>query len=162
MFFEIPNICNILVNQYGVVLNGKTGNILKPYSDKQGYMYVKVHYKGGYKHVAIHRAVAMVFCAGYFDGAVVDHIDGNKQNNYYKNLRWCTQKENLEYGYERRNDDAVRNCESCYLYYEENKIGKFRSVREAVRFAEKEYESSYSMLCKHHNHKRVKIRKCND
>ena len=34
----------------------------------------------------------------YRDGYVVNHIDSNKLNNYYKNLEWITQRENSEHG----------------------------------------------------------------
>lgn len=44
--------------------------------------------------------VSRLVCASYhgpapFEGAVVDHIDGNKHNNRPDNLEWVTQSENL-------------------------------------------------------------------
>lgn len=43
----------------------------------------------------VHRIVAKYFVDGWFDGAVVNHIDGNKHNNNYENLEWITQKDNI-------------------------------------------------------------------
>lgn len=86
MFVNIPNFENHLINEYGVVLNTKTGNIIQPYRSKQGYLYVKPCENNKTKHLAIHRAVAMCFCAGYEEGLTVEHKDGNKENNYYKNV----------------------------------------------------------------------------
>lgn len=49
----------------------------------------------------VHRIVARMFLPeGYKKGLVVNHIDGNKKNNYYKNLEWCTRSENLKHAYD--------------------------------------------------------------
>lgn len=162
MFVKVPGTHHIKINEYGVVKNTKTGNILSPYIGTNGYMYIKLCEFGEYKRFSIHRAVAMCFCDGHRDGFVVDHIDGDRQNNYYKNLRWCSQKDNLSFGYERRNDDPVRNCSSCYLYVGDKFIKEFRSIRDAARYASNKYNCSYSMLTKHLKYNRFEIVKCND
>lgn len=51
------------------------------------------------KSVYIHQLVAKLFVDGYKDGYVVDHIDGDKTNNVYTNLRWVTHSENIKKGY---------------------------------------------------------------
>lgn len=57
-----------------------------------GYIFVTI---GGEQRPA-HRYVAKAFHEDtYFDGAVVNHIDGNKQNNMADNLEWVTQSENV-------------------------------------------------------------------
>ena len=43
----------------------------------------------------VHRLVALHFVEGYYEGAEVNHIDGNKQNNIYINLEWCNRSENI-------------------------------------------------------------------
>lgn len=42
----------------------------------------------------VHRAIALVHVPGYFEGALVDHIDRNPTNNSIENLRWVTPREN--------------------------------------------------------------------
>lgn len=162
MFVRIPGFENHSVNEYGVVLNTKTGNIIKPYKSKQGYLYVKPCENNHTKHLAIHRAVALCFCDGYAENLVVDHKDGNKENNYYKNLKWCTQKKNLHDGYKRRKDTPFRNYNSCELYYRGKLIDVFPSIRDAAKYACEKYGCKLSMLTKHMHHKNVVLRKCND
>lgn len=48
----------------------------------------------GYLNISVHQMVAELYCDGYFEGAQVDHIDCNKQNNHYTNLQWCTKEYN--------------------------------------------------------------------
>lgn len=58
---------------------------------------------------SIHRLVAEYFVPGYFDGAVVNHIDGNNRNNSYDNLEWVTQNENIHKSYITSQKDQTRN-----------------------------------------------------
>lgn len=159
MFKVIPNFTNICINECGDVYNQKTGKRLTPYKSKQGYLYIKCSDEGVLKRVAIHRAVAMSFCKGYDEELVVDHIDGNKENNYYKNLRWVTQKDNINKGYERRKDTPFRNYNVVGLYYKGEFVNSFWSVTDGSRYASKKYGCSYSMLVKHYKNKDVELRK---
>ena len=45
-------------------------------------------------HFYVHKAVAELFISNPNNYSQVDHIDTNKHNNHYTNLRWCTQKMN--------------------------------------------------------------------
>lgn len=163
MFRIIPGFLHHAVNEMGEVKNLKTGNVLKPYKARNGYLYVKPIECGIKKgHLAVHRAVGMCFCDNYSESLVVDHIDGDRANNFYENLRWCTQKENLRHGYERRQDTPVRNFKTCDLYYKGEFVDSFWSFTEACRYAEKNYGCKYSMLSKHHKHKDVVLKRCND
>lgn len=56
--------------------------------------------RGTHKLIKIHVAVAETFVDGKCDGLVINHIDGNKLNNNYKNLEWVTQSENIKHAYE--------------------------------------------------------------
>ena len=79
----------------------KNGNIMqndkeiKPYLNG-GYMTVKLKVNG-LKIMRVHRLVAMAFIPNPENKPCVDHIDGNKLNNYVDNLRWCTIGENQNY-----------------------------------------------------------------
>ncbi|MDH0749524.1 NUMOD4 motif-containing HNH endonuclease [Pseudomonas sp. GD03842] len=47
----------------------------------------------------VHRLVAEAFHGAPSDGAVVNHIDGNKVNNLYTNLEWTTVQGNTVHSY---------------------------------------------------------------
>ena len=71
------------------------GVILKPNTDRDGYLFVHIVGMGTQK---VHRLVAMAFCHGYKSGLTVNHKDENKANNCAENLEWCTFEENNNYG----------------------------------------------------------------
>lgn len=70
------------------------GKVLSQCKTTNGYMEVAISYGGKRRKFAVHRLVAHAFSDGYFDGAHVDHIDGDKTNNAASNLEWVTAAEN--------------------------------------------------------------------
>ena len=81
------------ISNFGNVKNVKTNKSLVGDINNAGYKRV-ILYKPKKKRFLIHRLVALNFCDGYSNGLVVNHKDGNKLNNYYKNLEWVTRSEN--------------------------------------------------------------------
>ena len=71
---------------------------LSPDITKNGYEQVAIHGKR-YK---VHRLVAFMFCNPpcNYKELTVNHIDGNKRNNNFTNLEWCTQLENNKHARE--------------------------------------------------------------
>lgn len=63
---------------------------------QDGYIFVTI--KG--KQYPLHRLVAKLFHSDtYKGGLVVNHMDGNKMNNFADNLEWVTQSENINHSY---------------------------------------------------------------
>lgn len=75
---------------------------------------------------SIHRLVATYFCDGYFDGAVVNHMDGDNRNNNASNLEWVTVKDNVHKSYITSGVDQTRNYAVLQLIDPDgNIIGEF-------------------------------------
>ena len=83
------------------------GRPLKSALDTRGYECVVLTKKGKQKTHRVHNLVAIAFCEGYKDGLVVNHKDENKRNNFYMNLEWCTQMENVWYSKIRKEKSYV-------------------------------------------------------
>ena len=74
------------------------GRVLKQGGGTNGYLGVTLSKLGKIYAKSVHRLVATNHVNGYFEGAVVNHIDGDKTNNHYTNLEWVTQQRNTELG----------------------------------------------------------------
>jgi hypothetical protein len=71
--------------------------ILKTRIDKYGYDTVILRKEGKDKHFTIHRLVAMSFIKNINNYPCINHKDEDKENNFYKNLEWCSVKYNNLY-----------------------------------------------------------------
>lgn len=71
------------------------GRILSTFINKDGYRQVVLSKEGKQKRFVIHRLVAIAFIKNECNKPCIDHIDGNRLNNNSENLRWCTNKENM-------------------------------------------------------------------
>jgi hypothetical protein len=74
------------------------GRILKQATCK-GYKRVTLCKNSSTKRFQVHRLVAMLFIENIENKPCVNHIDGDKLNNNYTNLEWCTYSENEKHSY---------------------------------------------------------------
>ena len=81
-----------------VSMKGRKPHTLQSFVTTSRYLCVtlsKEGSKGRGRMVTVHSLVAQAFLGDRPKGMVIDHIDGNRFNNHYSNLRYCTQKENM-------------------------------------------------------------------
>lgn len=114
--YEVSNLGRIKSLNYN-----KTGKerILK-LGKGNGYLKVTLYKKGIFKQHYVAILVGLAFVDGWFEGAEIDHIDTNRENNIWTNLRWVTHEENM------KNPLTVKHLEDSredrvYLVSEETK-----------------------------------------
>lgn len=111
------------VTEDGVVLN-KNGKPMCQWIDNVGYKQCNLYKDGKKKYVRVHRLVAELFVQNPNNLPQVNHIDGNKLNNHYKNLEWVNNSQNTKHAFDNNLTSKVKlKC----------KIGDniYSSIREA-------------------------------
>lgn len=101
-----------MVSNYGRILSiGRTiirssgrkqtfqEKILATQINPKGYPTVTIRNNGKKRCFEIHRLVAKTFIVNENNKPITNHKDGNKKNNYYKNLEWATYSENIIHAY---------------------------------------------------------------
>lgn len=86
------------VSNYGRVKHKFTNHyrLISGSIHSDGYVFVTLHGE----QIALHRLIAKTFHRdSYHNNLVVNHIDGNKQNNFADNLEWVTQQENIQHSH---------------------------------------------------------------
>jgi hypothetical protein len=90
----------------------------------------------GYKTVGInkttymvHRLVATHFCSNPYNKPYVNHLDGNKLNNFATNLEWCTTQENVQHSF-----DAGLRTPAGRVASQQNLINKSKLTADEVRY----------------------------
>ena len=91
---SIDGYLNYQVSWWGRVVNTKTGRILKNSVGSHGYLQVGLSKNGKLRTRCIHVMVAQTWVLNPEDKKCVDHIDGDRTNNHYENLRYATYFEN--------------------------------------------------------------------
>lgn len=83
-----------------IIINLRTGNQMKLCNDKDGYRIFSTHHHGKKINGRVHQLVAKAFLGERPEGYVLDHIDRNRANNHYTNLRYVSlseQNKNRDY-----------------------------------------------------------------
>jgi hypothetical protein len=101
--------------------------ILKQHLHYKGYNKVSLSKDSKSKHFFTHRLVAKHFVSNPNFYKEVNHIDGDKINNNYDNLEWCTHQQNV--------DHAIKNN----LYNVNEEVINCKLSNEDVLFIRKNY-----------------------
>lgn len=72
------------------------GRVIKPFPDRNGYLFIRLFIDGKFYQKGVHHFVASAFIRLPKDNEECDHIDLDKANNHYTNLRWLTHKQNCQ------------------------------------------------------------------
>ena len=78
---------------------------------KNGYVLVDLYKNGIGKWYRVHRLVAETFIENPNSLPIVMHLDNNKQNNHYSNLKWGTISENTKQAF----DDKLIDTSDIFL-----------------------------------------------
>ena len=81
------------IDEYGNVFY-KNGRMLRPYISNKGYKTIDLSKNGNRYKYTIHRLVAINFIPNPNNYPIVLHLDNNKLNTHYTNLKWGTYSEN--------------------------------------------------------------------
>tara|TARA_R110000796_G_scaffold162344_1_gene279124 strand:+ start:6305 stop:6802 length:498 start_codon:yes stop_codon:yes gene_type:complete len=79
------------VSDDGLLLDNRFVKIRKGSVTKQGYIIVSLYQKTYY----LHRLVGKEFVKNPNNYNEINHLDGDKANNDFSNLEWCTRSENI-------------------------------------------------------------------
>lgn len=82
-----------IIYENGNVLSRINNNVLSPVVNNNGYLVVKLESIV----YSVHRLVAQHFIPNPYDLPQVNHIDGDKSNNHFSNLEWCTSEHNNQH-----------------------------------------------------------------
>lgn len=77
-----------------ILRNVKSKKQVRMHFDKDGYVCANLNIGGKRKIRKVHQLVAECWLGKCPEGKEVDHIDRNRANNHYGNLRYITHKEN--------------------------------------------------------------------
>lgn len=117
VFTTIKENENYLISNFGRIYSIKKEAILNGHVNEFGYNKVKIpmrkdnNGKQIFKNCSFHRLVAEAFIVNEKNKPQVNHIDGNKLNNYVTNLEWNTAKENIIHGFKNGLYDKNYICE---------------------------------------------------
>jgi len=83
-------------NQFGVYLVTRLtrGKLHTNFPHRRGYPYITLYHKGTPKKFSVHRLVAEHFIPNPNNHPEVNHKDGQRHNNHFSNLEWCTSSQN--------------------------------------------------------------------
>ena len=160
---RIKNFEDYAITDNGKVISYKSKKplIMKTFLDRNGYENIKLCKGNKTYHFLVHRLVAEHFINNPNNLSDVDHRDKNRRNNVVSNLRWVSHRQNIINSYDTLS--PVRNYIPCSLYSPNGKfLGKYESVKECCRQAEKKYKTSFTGMYRNLKSKGYYIIKEND
>lgn len=135
MWKSINEASNYEISDEGEVRNKTTKYILKGRLSKSGYLQVsiKIDEDSIFHNRYIHRLVAEYFLPQTENNLIVNHKDGNKQNNKVENLEQMTQSENIQHAHNHHLFKKTSNRRVGMFDKDGQLIQEFNSIVEAYK-----------------------------
>lgn len=126
---------------------------LKYWICNSGYKMVQLCQNNKTYKFSVHKLVAKHFVDGWFEEAVVNHIDGNKLNNNANNLEWVTVSENTTKGYITTGIDQFRHYNIWKIKYPTGELSEELKGISAIKKHVQDNNLSCSALSLHKYYK---------
>jgi len=126
---------NYSVSTHGKIKSNITNKLLNYGTNSKGYLQVNLYKQDDSKHKAsykLHRLIAETFIPNPLNLPQINHKDGNKLNNHYTNLEWCTNKYNANHAI--NNKLIIRNKSIIVTNLDTNERYYFISIRACGRY----------------------------
>lgn len=144
-----------LVSESGKVYSINTNRFLKPAKNKKGYLMVTLYQVFPIKYgKLVSRLVAKAFVANPRKLPEVHHIDYNKLNNHWSNLKWSTTRDNIQDSYDTKN--RTHECQNHpSTVFNNHKVLNMRklfengmSVKQIAQKYDVHYDTAYRVIKK--------------
>ena len=132
-FVKIEGFEKYEVSNLGKVRNIKSGRMLKPHLNHNGYLKHHLYRHDKQKELFLHRILATAFIDNPGKKPQVNHIDENKLNNDLSNLEWCTGRENLVHGTRTKRVAEKLSKKVIQLDLNDSVLNEFESMKQAER-----------------------------
>lgn len=140
------------VSKAGEVKNVKSGRLLKPQLDIDGYKRVMILRNGKRTFAKIARLVALSFLKNKNNKPEVNHKDGNKTNDCITNLEWVTAKENTAHALHNKLRKPKCGIEHANSKLTNMQVAEIKSVSNLIKHGD------IIRLAKHYHVTRERIR----
>lgn len=94
---RVKSFDKVVKNAKGTYI--KKERYLKPQKISNGYFIVGLYKNKKHKNIYIHKIVAEAFLDNSNCYEEINHIDGNKENNVFSNLEYCSRNYNQKHSY---------------------------------------------------------------
>lgn len=136
-FGNVKSLERKFTQKNNVVITIKGKDNLKSHFTKEGYKRITlINFEGKRQNFLIHRLVAITFIEKPINKDFVNHLDGNKENNIYKNLEWVTTLENEHHKQKFIKGNlkiGIHKTKSGYYAKFKNKyLGHYKTIEEAL------------------------------
>lgn len=151
--YEVSNLGSVRRKGY-ISTKGKNGyrvfesRELKSWHNYKGYIKVALCKNGISHEKFVHRLVAEAFIDNPNNLPQVNHIDGDKSNNDFYNLEWCTCKENIRHSYDNNLINAEKRANSRKDNYNVVYNGEKMSLTKFSRISGVGRHKAYNLLKK--------------
>lgn len=114
-------------------MTGKTCELAQS-THPEGYKRVKAWHVNKSSPTPVHRLVALAYLPNPIGMPQVNHIDGNKGNNYVENLEWCDNARNQQHRFEIGTNYAFGEKHGMHIISEEEAIAIKSAIKDGPMY----------------------------